>query len=152
MHCLIVHRQPKGAVEIGSSVRLKASKELAFGMNDPIQSVAVVGLSSSFSNNSSQRQTPKARISKQLSVRISRCAHSHLELVICFLEGKPLRLKGREVRGGPMKIIEYFRRMGRARDRTVQLLDATVQGIDNQSRLLNEKLGQLIVGMNSQSQ
>jgi predicted O-methyltransferase YrrM len=50
-----------------------------------------------------------------------------------------------------MKIIEYFRRGGRASDRTVQLLDATVQGIDNQSRLLNEKLEQLIEGMNNQS-
>jgi hypothetical protein len=50
-----------------------------------------------------------------------------------------------------MKIVEYFRRVGRAPDRTVHLLDATVQGIDNQSRLLNEKLEQLIEGMNSQS-
>jgi predicted O-methyltransferase YrrM len=50
-----------------------------------------------------------------------------------------------------MKIVEYFRRVGRAPDRTVQLLDATVQGIDNQSRLLNEKLEQLIEGMNNQS-
>jgi hypothetical protein len=31
-----------------------------------------------------------------------------------------------------MKIVEYFRRVARAPDRTVQLLDATVQGIDNQ--------------------
>jgi predicted O-methyltransferase YrrM len=50
-----------------------------------------------------------------------------------------------------MNIVEYFRRMGRNSDKSVRLLDATVQSLDNQSRLLNDKLGELIEGMKNQS-
>jgi predicted O-methyltransferase YrrM len=50
-----------------------------------------------------------------------------------------------------MKAIEILRRVVRNSDKSVQLLDKTTIGVDNQSHLLNGKLQELIEGMRNQS-
>jgi predicted O-methyltransferase YrrM len=50
-----------------------------------------------------------------------------------------------------MKAIDILRRVVRNSDKSVQLLDKTAVGVDNQSQLLNGKLQELIEGMRNQS-
>jgi predicted O-methyltransferase YrrM len=51
-----------------------------------------------------------------------------------------------------MKYIEILRRMVRNSDKSVGLLDQTVAGISNQSRLYNDKHREIVEGLNNQSQ
>jgi predicted O-methyltransferase YrrM len=51
-----------------------------------------------------------------------------------------------------MKVFEIIRRLVRNSDKSSQLLISTVSGIDNQSRLLNEKLQQVIEGLDNLSE
>jgi SAM-dependent methyltransferase len=50
-----------------------------------------------------------------------------------------------------MKFVEVLRRIIRNTDKSVQLLDKTAEGIDNQSRLISDKLREVIVGLDNQS-
>lgn len=50
-----------------------------------------------------------------------------------------------------MKFVEVFKRVIRNSDKSVQLLDKTALGVDNQSRLINDKLQEVIVGLDNQS-
>jgi predicted O-methyltransferase YrrM len=51
-----------------------------------------------------------------------------------------------------MKVFEIIRRLVRNSDKSSQLLNSTVAGIDNQSRLLNEKLQEVIEGLDNLSE
>ena len=50
-----------------------------------------------------------------------------------------------------MKSIEILKRMVKNSDKSVELLDKTAAGVDNQSRLLNDKLREVIAGLDNQS-
>jgi predicted O-methyltransferase YrrM/uncharacterized protein YoxC len=50
-----------------------------------------------------------------------------------------------------MKLLEILRRMARNSDKSVELLEKTVAGVENETRLLNQKLAELIVGLDNQS-
>jgi predicted O-methyltransferase YrrM len=50
-----------------------------------------------------------------------------------------------------MNPLEILRRMAGNSDRSVGLLERTVAGIENETRLLNQRLGELIAGLDNQS-
>lgn len=50
-----------------------------------------------------------------------------------------------------MKIVEILKRMVWNSDKSIDLLEQTVAGVDNETRLLNQKFGELIVGLDNQS-
>jgi len=62
------------------------------------------------------------------------------------VEGPTAKLKGLQ-----MKLVEIFKRLVRNSDKSVELLEKTVAGVENETRLLNQKLGELIAGLDNQS-